>query len=47
MSQREKNMIMIGASQINNTINESAITPDTIKQRQQQQQSNATIAHTP
>lgn len=46
MSQREKNIVMIGASQINKTINESAITTDTIKQRQQQQQqkSNATTA---
>lgn len=42
MSQRDKNMVMIGASQINKTINESA-TPDTIKQRQQQQ-NNATTA---
>jgi hypothetical protein len=42
MSQREKNMVMIGAGEINNTINESAITLDTIKQRQQQ--SNATTA---
>ena len=46
MSQRDKNMVMIGASQINNTINESSITTKTIKQRQQQQQqqSNATTA---
>src|SRR5690349_24417813 len=43
MSQREKNMVMIGAGQINNTINESTITLDTIKQRQQQQ-SNAITA---
>ncbi len=43
MSQREKNMVMIGAGQINNTINESAITLDTIKQRQQQR-SNAITA---
>ena len=42
MSQRDKNMVMIGANQINNTINESAIT-ETLKQRQQQQ-SNATTA---
>ena len=43
MSQRDKNMVMIGASQINNTINESSITTtETIKQRQQ---SNATTAH--
>jgi Electron transfer DM13 len=38
MSQREKNMVMIGAGQINNTVN--AMTPGTIKQ---QQQVNATI----
>jgi hypothetical protein len=44
MSQRDKNMVMIGASQINNTINESAITTETIKQ-QQQQKSNTTTAH--
>jgi hypothetical protein len=37
MSQREKNMVMIGAGQINHTIN--AMTPGTIKQ----QQVNATI----
>ena len=39
MSQREKNMVMIGAGQINNTVNEYAMTPGTIKQ----QQVNATI----
>jgi hypothetical protein len=44
MSQRDKNMVMIGASQINNTINESAIATETIKQRQQQQR-NTTTAH--
>src|SRR5689334_7969590 len=43
MSQREKNMVMIGAGQINNTINESTITLDTVKQRLQQQ-SNAITA---
>jgi hypothetical protein len=42
MSQREKNMVMIGAGQINNTINENAIIPSSIKQ--QQQQNNATTA---
>ena len=42
MSQREKNIVMIGAGQINNTINENAITPSIVKQQQQQQQqSNA------
>jgi hypothetical protein len=46
MSQRDKNMVMIGASRINNTINESAITTETVKQRQQHQpqQNNATAA---
>ncbi|MGA9845152.1 MAG: DM13 domain-containing protein [Nitrososphaeraceae archaeon] len=44
MSQRDKNMVMIGASRINNTINESSITPETIKQRQRQLQNNATTA---
>ena len=45
MSQREKNMIMIGAGQVNNIINENAIIPSTIKQeQQQQQQNNATAA---
>ena len=46
MSQRDKNMIMIGAGQINNTIKENVIIPGTIKQQQQQQQqqSNATTA---
>jgi hypothetical protein len=43
MSQRDKNIVMIGASQINNTINEST-TPDTIKLGQQQQQNNSTTA---
>ena len=42
MSQRQKNMVMIGAGQINNTINENAMAPGTIK-GQQQVQSNATI----
>jgi hypothetical protein len=42
MSQRDKNIVMIGASQINNAINESAITTETIKQRQQQPQQNDT-----
>jgi hypothetical protein len=40
MNQKEKNMVMIGATQINNTINENAIISGTIKQ--QQQQSNLT-----
>jgi Electron transfer DM13 len=39
MNQTEKNMVMIGADQINNTINENVMTPGTMKQ----QQVNATI----
>ncbi len=39
MNQTEKNMVMIGADQINNTINENAMILGTIKQ----QQVNATI----
>ena len=42
MSQRQKNMVMIGAGQINNTISENAMAPGTIKEQQQQVQSNAT-----
>ena len=41
MSQREKNIVMIGAGQINHTISENALIPSTIKQ---QQQNNATTA---
>jgi Electron transfer DM13 len=40
MNQREKNMVMIGAGQVNNTVNENAMEQGTIKG--QQQQSNAT-----
>ncbi|MFL6391862.1 MAG: DM13 domain-containing protein, partial [Nitrososphaeraceae archaeon] len=44
MSQRQKNMVMIGAAQLNNTMNENVVmSAGTInKQQQQQQQSNAT-----
>src|SRR4051794_5210207 len=42
MGQRQKNMVMIGAGQINHTINENAMAPGTIKGQQQQAQSNAT-----
>jgi Electron transfer DM13 len=42
MSQREKNMVMIGAGHINNTISENASLSGIIKQQQQQVQSNAT-----
>lgn len=42
MSQKDKNMVMIGAAQVTNTINENTPTQGTIKlQQQQQQQSNA------
>jgi hypothetical protein len=44
MSQRQKNMVMIGAGQINNTIIENVDIPITIKQ--QEQQSNATTTTT-
>ena len=40
MSQREKNIVMIGAGQIDHTITENALIPSTIKQ----QQNNATTA---
>ncbi|HZE78395.1 MAG TPA: DM13 domain-containing protein [Nitrososphaeraceae archaeon] len=40
MNQRQKNMVMIGADQINNTVIENEVIPTTIKQ--QEQQSNAT-----
>jgi electron transfer DM13 len=46
MSQRQKNMVMVGAGQINNTINEKAMTTGTIKEQQQQVQSNATTTTT-
>jgi hypothetical protein len=46
MSQRQKNMVMIGAGQINNTINENAMAPGTIKGQQQQVQRNATTTTT-
>ncbi len=46
MSQRQKNMVMIGAGRINNTINENAKAPGTIKGQQQQVQSNATTTTT-
>jgi hypothetical protein len=41
MSQREKNMVMIGAALVSNTINENTLMPDTIKQ---QIQNNTTSA---
>src|ERR1043165_1620444 len=44
MSQRQKNMVMIGAGQINNTVIENVDIPTTIKQ--QEQQSNATTTTT-
>src|SRR5512133_313114 len=45
MSQRQKNMVMIGVGQINNTINENAMAPGTIKEQQQQVQSKATTTY--
>ena len=45
MSQRQKNMVMIGAAQVNNTINENGVISTGIinkQQQQQQQQSNTT-----
>ena len=44
MSQRQKNMVMIGAGQINKTVIENVDIPTTIKQ--QEQQSNATTTTT-
>jgi Electron transfer DM13 len=44
MSQREKNMVMIGASQINNTVNENAVIPATTTIRQQSNATNTTTA---
>jgi hypothetical protein len=42
MSQKDKNMVMIGAAQVINTINENTPTQETIKlQQQQQQQGNS------
>jgi hypothetical protein len=34
MNQRDKNMVTIGAGQINNTINQNAIAPHTTKEQQ-------------
>ncbi|MFL6316274.1 MAG: DM13 domain-containing protein [Nitrososphaeraceae archaeon] len=44
MNQRQKNMVMIGAAEVNNTINDDDLMTIGIinKQQQQQQQSNAT-----
>jgi hypothetical protein len=42
MSQRQKNIVMIGAAQLNNTMNENIIVPAATINKQQQQQSNAT-----
>ena len=40
MSQREKNMVMIGVGQINNTINENAMTTGTINNKTTTSQCN-------
>jgi hypothetical protein len=46
MNQRQKNMVMIGAAQINNTMNENVGTSlETINKQQQQQQTNTTITN--
>jgi K+/H+ antiporter YhaU regulatory subunit KhtT len=46
MSQREKNMVMIEAAQVNNTINENAVIHRTINQQQQQSNTNTTAVST-
>ena len=48
MSQRQKNMVMIGAAEINNTINENGVIFTRIinkQQQQQQQQTNTTTTN--
>jgi Electron transfer DM13 len=48
MNQRQKNMVMIGAAQLNNTMNENVVMAAvTINKQQQQQQSNATTTTAP
>jgi hypothetical protein len=42
ISEWDKNMVMIGAGQINNTINENAMAPGTIKEQPRKVQGNAT-----
>ncbi|MFL6410115.1 MAG: DM13 domain-containing protein [Nitrososphaeraceae archaeon] len=42
MSQRQKNMVMIGAAQLNNTMNENVVMSAGTINKQQQQQSNVT-----
>jgi Electron transfer DM13 len=46
MSQREKNMVMIEAARVNNTINENAVIHRTINQQQQQSNTNTTAVST-
>jgi hypothetical protein len=46
MSQREKNMVMIGAAQVNNTINENAVIHRTTNQQQQRSNANTTAVST-
>jgi uncharacterized protein with FMN-binding domain len=41
MNQRDKNMVTIGAGQINNTINQNTIAPHTTKEQQQKVQGSA------
>jgi uncharacterized protein with FMN-binding domain len=46
MNQRQKNMVMIGAAQINNTMNENVGTSsETINKQQQQQRTNTTTTN--
>lgn len=46
MNQRQKNMVMIGAAQVNNTMNENVGTSlETINKQQQQQQTNTTTTN--
>jgi flagellar basal body-associated protein FliL len=43
MSQKEKNMVMIGAALVNNTTNENTLVPGAIKQQEQNNQTSAKI----
>src|SRR5919205_1525737 len=46
MNQRQKNMVMIGAAQVNNTMNENVGTSlETINKQQQQQRTNTTTTN--
>jgi hypothetical protein len=43
MSQKEKNMVMIGAALVNNTTNENTLVPGAIKQQEQNNPTSAKI----